>query len=152
MINLKCILVFIIVFLTFVPWKRKEHFLVPNNIQSDPEKAGSIKKYHTKDDYSYRLLDMHTKEMCYKDLRNLSDSIKHHKPDPRNAGSLPLEGEYTGRISTVSSLPSIDRDDFKRFETFKHKKRRFPPIEKTNYYPYETILPKKRKKKVPVEN
>jgi len=149
--NLKCILVFVILFLTLFPRRLTEHFGVPSIIESNPMKAGSIQIIHPKDDYTYRLLGMQTNSVCPMKGRNLSEGIKHHNPRPEKAGSLNFEKmNYTDGIPTVSSLPSIDRDDFKRFPTFKHKKRRFPPIEKTSYYPYETILPKKKTKKKPV--
>jgi len=109
-------------------------------------KAGSIHINHPKDDYTYKLLGMQTTSVCPTKGRNLSEGIKHHDPQPHKAGSLDFKKmNYTDGIETVNSLPSIDRDDFKRFPTFRHKKRKFPPIEKTSYYPYETILSKKKK-------
>jgi len=130
---------------------KREPFLVPLKIQSFPEKAGSINIKHRKDDYDYRLLDVTTRARCPRKGRNLSSAIKHHQANPEKAGSIKdyNRQKYTDGIPIVSSLPSIDRDDFIKFPVYKYKKRQFPPVEKTNYYPYlpyEIILPKPKKK------
>lgn len=144
---LKYFLIILLLF-TFVITTRKqiETFLNPKNIQTNSVKAGAIPIYHDPDDYDYRLLGIKTKAICSRKDRNLSNAIKYHKPIPEKAGSIQFNKKnYIDGIPTVSSLPGIDRDDFQRFPTFKYKKRKFPPIEKTNYYPYESILPKKKK-------
>ena len=138
-IPLKCILILLFLLVLIKLSKRKESF-------DGSIKAGAIKMYRDPDDYDYQLLSVKTKALCATKDRNISKALKHHKPDPMKAGSLEFDkANYTDRIPTVNSLPSIDRDDFNRFPRFKHKKRKFPPIEKTSYYPYESILSTKNK-------
>ena len=137
-IPLKCILILLFLLVLIKLSKRKESFT--------GSKAGAIKMYRDPDDYDYQLLSVKTKALCSTKDRNLSNALKYHKPDPMKAGSLEFDkANYTDRIPTVNSLPSIDRDDFNRFPPFKYKKRKFPPIEKTSYYPYESILSTKNK-------
>ena len=143
----KCILVLVVMFVFYkVSSKVKETF-VSKKDHSNPEKAGSIQQYNNVEDYSYRLLDMKTKAQCSLTKRNLAKYLTHVDPNPEKAGSLPHRlTNYADGVEVVSKLPSIDRDDFKRFPVYKHKKRKFPPIEQTNYYPYESILKPKLKK------
>lgn len=138
-IPLKCILILLFLLVLIKLSKRKEPFT--------GSKAGSIQIYRDSDNYNYQLLSVKTKALCSTKDKNLSNALKHHKPDPIKAGSLEFyKANYTDGIPTVNSLPSIDRDDFNRFPRFKYKKRKFPPIEKTNYYPYESILSTKKNK------
>jgi hypothetical protein len=138
-VPLKCILILLFLLVLIKLSKRKEPF-------TGSRKAGAIQMYRDPDDYDYRLLGVKTKALCATKDRNLSNALKHHKPDPKKAGSLDFDKvNYTDGIKTVSLLPSIDRDDLNRFPKFKHKKRKFPPIEKTSYYPYENILSTKKK-------
>mgnify|MGYP001166339647 CR=1 FL=1 len=129
--------VIILLFLSVVHlYKHKESF-------NGSVKAGAIQKRYDPNDYDYMLLGLKTFVRCPRKDRNLYKSLKHHDPQPEKAGSLQHNKiNYTDGIPTVSILPSIDRDDFNRFPKYKHKKRKFPPIEQTNYYPYESILPK----------
>lgn len=152
--SLKCILVILLVgtfVLSFL--NQVENFQNTNN----SVKAGAIQMYHDPDDYDYRLLGIKTTERCALKDRNLSNSLKHHDPDPTKAGSIQYNKQrFTDGVPIVNTLPSIKRDDFNTFPRFKYKKRKFPPVEKTQYYPYESILkPKKetkKKPKKPVEN
>jgi hypothetical protein len=143
----KCILVLIVLFFFYKTMnQRKEPFALKND-HANPEKAGSIRRHNSPEDYSYLLLDMQTLGKCSLTKRNISKHLTHVKPNPEKAGSLPHRlTNYTDGIEIVSNLPSIDRDDFNRFPVYKHKKRKFPPIEQTKYYPYESILKPKLKK------
>ena len=143
----KCILVLLVLFLFYkMSYQLKEPF-IPTQEDVNPEKAGSIDLYNDIEDYSYQLLDMKTTAKCPLTKRNLAKYLMYIEPNPQKAGSLSYRKiNYVDGIQVVSNLPSIDRDDFKRFPIYKHKKRKFPPIEQTNYYPYESILKPKLKK------
>lgn len=137
-IPLKCILILLFLLFLIKLSNKKESFI-------GSTKAGAIQIHRDPDDYDYRLLGVKTIARCSPKDRNLSNALKHYNPLPERAGSIDFDKRnYTDGIKTLSMLPSIDRDDLNRFPKFKHKKRKFPPIEKTNYYPYENILSKKK--------
>jgi hypothetical protein len=141
--SLKCILVILLV-VTFILsfLKKVEHFQNTRN----SVKAGAIQMYHDPDDYDYRLLGIKTIERCARKDKNLSKALKHHNPDPTKAGSIQYNKQrFTDGIPIENTLSSIDKDDFVTFPKFKYKKRKFPPVEKTDYYPYESILKPKTK-------